>query len=678
MVDFLINFQESAKTGLPVYGLSGGKGYVWIARFDETGKGKLRFFAADPSQMTQIAQQPDYEAHIPPQSAPPVSNDEELKRKEEELRKAEAETKKAEMDAENARVEAQNADAERQRMEAAKKAEEARVKESGSRLPACPTDTSVHWDNCYGTYVWPNGEKYVGEWRDDNINVQGTYTWPDGQKYVGEFRDGKRNGKGILTPPDAEKYVGEYVGEFKDGKKDGQGSLTWPNGEKYVGEFKDDRRNGQGILTWPDGEKYIGEFRDDRRYGHGTSTRPDGETYVGEFKDDRRNGQGILTRPDGVKYVGEFKDDKFAGQESAVAPGENASERNGQATPDKETPQDHLPIWTLLLIPLFLVVIPGLWILVDFTKTKHSAPVSKVISDVNRETYYGFSNATEAKMEGDDAKTKADDSTPKAEDGWYYASEGEKHGPMRPNAITWFERLMFLGLLIGVVNLRARWEQVEAQAPFGFILTIGLVTLGAMISLILLISRKRNNVAKWILVTLFALGLPMEFNYLKSAPEFIPMVQFVIQAVAIGLLFTPTARVWLNAKRIEQVSSAPIQPHLTANRSVDIRSEIKSDADESTRKPEDGWYYAAEGEKHGPIEPEKLKSLLASGVIGRDTIVWRHGMSDWIPASQTEIWASVPEEESPPPLPPTYVSHNPKTAKEGWGNYPPPFLWCRF
>ena len=41
----------------------------------------------------------------------------------------------------------------------------------------------------------------------------------------------------------------------------------------------------------------------------------------------------------------------------------------------------------------------------------------------------------------------------------------------------------------------------------------------------------------------------------------------------------------------------------------------KSDADDLTPKVNDGWYYASEGEKHGPIEPEKLTSLLASGVI---------------------------------------------------------------
>lgn len=52
MVDYLMNFHELARAGLPVYSLRGGKGYVWIARFGKNGvKGALRILAADPSQM---------------------------------------------------------------------------------------------------------------------------------------------------------------------------------------------------------------------------------------------------------------------------------------------------------------------------------------------------------------------------------------------------------------------------------------------------------------------------------------------------------------------------------------------------------------------------------------------------------------------------------------------------
>ena len=73
----------------------------------------------------------------------------------------------------------------------------------------------------------------------------------------------------------------KYVGEFKDDKKNGQGTYSWPDGKKYVGEYKDDKKNGQGTFSWPDGEKYVGEFKDDKMNGQGTMYKKDGST---EFK----------------------------------------------------------------------------------------------------------------------------------------------------------------------------------------------------------------------------------------------------------------------------------------------------------------------------------------------------------------------------------------------------------
>ena len=35
-------------------------------------------------------------------------------------------------------------------------------------------------ENGQGTYTYPNGEKYVGEWKDGEQNGQGTYTYPNG------------------------------------------------------------------------------------------------------------------------------------------------------------------------------------------------------------------------------------------------------------------------------------------------------------------------------------------------------------------------------------------------------------------------------------------------------------------------------------------------------------------
>ena len=56
-----------------------------------------------------------------------------------------------------------------------------------SRLSACPATGYFH--NCFGTYTRANGDKYVGEVKNNAANGQGTATFANG-KYVGEFKDG--------------------------------------------------------------------------------------------------------------------------------------------------------------------------------------------------------------------------------------------------------------------------------------------------------------------------------------------------------------------------------------------------------------------------------------------------------------------------------------------------------
>ena len=182
-------------------------------------------------------------------------------------------------------------------------------------LPNCPSDQTKRYHNCFGIFTWPDGEKYVGEWKDNKRNGQGTYAYADGDKHVGEYKDGKKDGQGTFTfGPNSEWAGDKYVGEFKDGDFNGQGTYTYASGNKYVGEFKDGKRNGQGTFTWPDGGKYVGEFKDGKGNGQGTETFANGNKYVGEYKDDKRNGQGTETFTSGNKYVGEYKDDKRNGQ----------------------------------------------------------------------------------------------------------------------------------------------------------------------------------------------------------------------------------------------------------------------------------------------------------------------------------------------------------------------------
>ena len=98
-------------------------------------------------------------------------------------------------------------------------------------------------------------------------NGVGTYLYSNGTKYVGSFKNGKLNGKGTLffanenDSDDKESsnkyaYAEKYIGEFKEGKLFGQGMLIFQNGNKYEGEFVDDTFNGKGTYTYALGSKY--------------------------------------------------------------------------------------------------------------------------------------------------------------------------------------------------------------------------------------------------------------------------------------------------------------------------------------------------------------------------------------------------------------------------------------
>ena len=105
-----------------------------------------------------------------------------------------------------------------------------------SNLTACPSSGYLH--NCFGTLTQSSGDKYVGEFKDNQRNGQGTFTFAEGSKYVGEYKDDKRNGQGTFTYAEGSKYVGE----FKDGNRNGQGIYYLSNGSiSQSGVWSDNR-----------------------------------------------------------------------------------------------------------------------------------------------------------------------------------------------------------------------------------------------------------------------------------------------------------------------------------------------------------------------------------------------------------------------------------------------------
>lgn len=96
-----------------------------------------------------------------------------------------------------------------------------------------------------------------GEWKDldiQNVNCKegncntgfGTYIFPSGNKYVGDFVNQKREGKGTFYFADGEKFEGA----FHDNEK-ASGTYTFKSGYTYTGTYTSDGAEYNGTVTGP-------------------------------------------------------------------------------------------------------------------------------------------------------------------------------------------------------------------------------------------------------------------------------------------------------------------------------------------------------------------------------------------------------------------------------------------
>jgi GYF domain 2/Membrane domain of glycerophosphoryl diester phosphodiesterase len=49
------------------------------------------------------------------------------------------------------------------------------------------------------------------------------------------------------------------------------------------------------------------------------------------------------------------------------------------------------------------------------------------------------------------------------------------------------------------------------------------------------------------------------------------------------------------------------------------------------------WYYVDGGQQAGPVTDEQFEELRSAGKITDDTLVWREGMTDWLPSRQARL-----------------------------------------
>lgn len=91
---------------------------------------------------------------------------------------------------------------------------------SQSTLPACQSTDVSRWTNCFGSYTFASGDKYIGEWQDGKRSGRGTHTFANGDKYVGEYKNDHRDGLGAYT--NAKTKI-THVGGWKENYREGEG-----------------------------------------------------------------------------------------------------------------------------------------------------------------------------------------------------------------------------------------------------------------------------------------------------------------------------------------------------------------------------------------------------------------------------------------------------------------------
>lgn len=68
------------------------------------------------------------------------------------------------------------------------------------------------------------------------------------------------------------------------------------------------------------------------------------------------------------------------------------------------------------------------------------------------------------------------------------------------------------------------------------------------------------------------------------------------------------------------------------------------------------WYYSKNGTQLGPVEESDLRGKIASGEISSTDLVWKEGMTDWLPSARVPDLAGVAAVVAP--APPHYTEQN--------------------
>lgn len=175
-----------------------------------------------------------------------------------------------------------------------------RFKDSGCITGDC--------ENGYGVFIYPNKNKYIGEFKNSLKNGFGIETDPEGNYIYGNWKDNKENGLVRVFNKNNEIM---FSGEMVSGKPV---QKLADNGEEYGCKIGD-CANGFGHYYFESGAKYIGEWKNGIQQGYGKTVWPDGTYYIGQQYEGNIDGYGTVYDATGkIIQTGKYVTGTYAGE----------------------------------------------------------------------------------------------------------------------------------------------------------------------------------------------------------------------------------------------------------------------------------------------------------------------------------------------------------------------------
>lgn len=176
--------------------------------------------------------------------------------------------------------------------------------------------------NCmhgYGEYIYDNGDKYFGHWRNGSRNGKGSYKFSNGSVFQGSYSNGKRQGYGILTSSNGTRQAGQWKSSSFLGNNRTQNTskprkvATTQNKNWIVDQTGCKHWNSNPIpneaVTW------TGQCRNGYSYGYGTFQWYENKSKTGKYtgykSGGKSHGDGKYFFTDGSTKTGRWVNGKF-------------------------------------------------------------------------------------------------------------------------------------------------------------------------------------------------------------------------------------------------------------------------------------------------------------------------------------------------------------------------------